>query len=193
MSQPGAFGDEAQAVLLNALDRLDARRTARDEVARAEAEILRDHLTGMFPDLPATVPAERIRMWLGHRPSMPDGRPCIGRARRTGDVVYAFGHGHVGLVGSARTGRLVAQLVGGAVEEMAVPLRAASFEEWWNRTTALAGPLSAILENLPEVKRVSLRERVRAAVAPYETVDGLELPGVSLLAAAVPDRRIVEA
>ena len=82
------------------------------------AEILRDHLTGMFPDLPATVPAERIRMWLGHRPSMPDGRPCIGRARRTGDVVYAFGHGHVGLVGSARTGRLVAQLVGGEAPEI---------------------------------------------------------------------------
>ncbi len=39
VSQPGAFGDEAQAVLLNALDRLEARRTARDEVARAEAEI----------------------------------------------------------------------------------------------------------------------------------------------------------
>lgn len=82
------------------------------------AEILRDHLTSMFPDLPEAVPAERVRMWLGHRPSMPDGRPCIGRARRTDDVVYAFGHGHVGLVGSARTGRLVAQLVGGETPEI---------------------------------------------------------------------------
>jgi D-amino-acid dehydrogenase len=42
---------------------------------------------------------------------MPDGRPCIGYARATKDVVYAFGHGHVGLVGSARTGRLVTQLL----------------------------------------------------------------------------------
>ena len=84
------------------------------------AEILRDHLTSMFPDLPETVAPERIRMWLGHRPSMPDGRPCIGRARRTADVVYAFGHGHVGLVGSARTGRLVAQLVGGEQPEIAL-------------------------------------------------------------------------
>ena len=50
-------------------------------------------------------------VWRGHRPSMPDGRPCIGTARATGDVIYAFGHGHVGLVGSARTGRLVAQLL----------------------------------------------------------------------------------
>jgi D-amino-acid dehydrogenase len=82
------------------------------------AEILRDHLLTMFPDLGGSVSADRLRVWLGHRPSMPDGRPCIGPARATADVVYAFGHGHVGLVGSARTGRLVAQLVGGAEPEI---------------------------------------------------------------------------
>lgn len=82
------------------------------------ADILRDHLLGMFPGLPKTVPPERIKVWMGHRPSMPDGRPCIGTARATGDVVYAFGHGHIGLVSSARTGRLVAQLVGGRAPEI---------------------------------------------------------------------------
>ena len=50
--------------------------------------------------------------------SMPDGRPCIGHSRATRDVVYAFGHGHVGLVGSARTGRLVAQLLSGKPPEI---------------------------------------------------------------------------
>ena len=55
----------------------------------------------------------RIKTWFGHRPSMPDGRPCIGYSRASRDIVYAFGHGHVGLVGSARTGRLVAQLLSG--------------------------------------------------------------------------------
>ncbi len=83
------------------------------------ADILRTHLLGLFPDLPASVPADRVRVWLGNRPSMPDGRPCIGRSRATPDVIYAFGHGHVGLVGSARTGRLVAQLVGGEPTEIA--------------------------------------------------------------------------
>ncbi|GJE16233.1 NAD(P)/FAD-dependent oxidoreductase [Methylobacterium marchantiae] len=82
------------------------------------AEILRDHLISMFPGLPDPLPADRLKVWLGHRPSMPDGRPCIGPARRTPDVVYAFGHGHVGLVGSARTGRLVAQLVSGETPEI---------------------------------------------------------------------------
>jgi D-amino-acid dehydrogenase len=75
------------------------------------ADILRDHLVSMFPKLAGTVADGGPRVWLGHRPSMPDGRPCIGPARKTDDVIYAFGHGHVGLVGSARTGRLVAQLV----------------------------------------------------------------------------------
>jgi len=82
------------------------------------AEILRNNLLGMFPKLPRDIPASRIKMWMGHRPSMPDGRPCIGHARASPDIVYAFGHGHVGLVGSARTGRLVAQLVSGKPPEI---------------------------------------------------------------------------
>jgi D-amino-acid dehydrogenase len=84
------------------------------------AEILRDHLIGMFPKLPKDLPAARIRSWFGHRPSMPDGRPCIGYSPASRDVVYAFGHGHVGLVGSARTGRVVAQLVAGRAPEIPV-------------------------------------------------------------------------
>jgi D-amino-acid dehydrogenase len=84
------------------------------------AEILRDNLFSMFPKLPKNIPASRIKTWFGHRPSMPDGRPCIGYARATRDVVYAFGHGHVGLVGSARTGRLVAQLLSGKEPEIPI-------------------------------------------------------------------------
>ncbi len=82
------------------------------------AEILRDHLFGMFPKLAKDIPQSRIKTWFGHRPSMPDGRPCIGYARASKDIVYAFGHGHVGLVGSARTGRLVAQLLSGREPEI---------------------------------------------------------------------------
>lgn len=82
------------------------------------AEILRDHLLRLFPKLPRDIPPSRIRSWFGHRPSMPDGRPCIGPSRVSRDIIYAFGHGHVGLVGSARTGRLVAQLLGGKTPEI---------------------------------------------------------------------------
>lgn len=84
------------------------------------AEILHDHLLGMFPKLPRDLPPAAIRSWFGHRPSMPDGRPCLGYSRASRDVVYAFGHGHVGLVSSARTGRVVAQLIGGRETEIPV-------------------------------------------------------------------------
>lgn len=84
----------------------------------ARANILRNSLLSMFPKLPKDIPDSQIKTWFGHRPSMPDGKPCIGRARATPDVIYAFGHGHVGLVGSARTGRLVAQLLSGRPPEI---------------------------------------------------------------------------
>ena len=52
--------------------------------------------------------------WMGHRPSLPDSLPVIGRAHATSQVIYAFGHGHLGLTQSAGTARLVADLVAGA-------------------------------------------------------------------------------
>jgi D-amino-acid dehydrogenase len=67
----------------------------------------------LFPALQASYPEARLSRWMGFRPSMPDSLPVIGPARRSKDVVYAFGHGHVGLAAAARTGKLVAELVAG--------------------------------------------------------------------------------
>lgn len=67
----------------------------------------------LFPALKADYEEERLSLWMGFRPSMPDSLPVIGHARRTRDVVYAFGHGHVGLAAGARTGALVADLLAG--------------------------------------------------------------------------------
>ena len=71
-----------------------------------------------------------------------------------------------------------------AVEEMSVPLRAASFEEWWKRTAALAGPLAAILPSLPAPARDAIEARLTSATKPYRTQPGLAFPGVSLIAVA---------
>jgi len=66
-----------------------------------------------------------------------------------------------------------------AIEEVEVPLRAGSFGEWWMRTTALAGPLAQLLKQLPEAEiRARARDRVHAYLGP----DGVELPGMSLVA-----------
>jgi SAM-dependent methyltransferase len=71
-----------------------------------------------------------------------------------------------------------------SVAELSVPLHAGSFDEWWLRTCALAGPLATMLAALPEDAATALRARAREAIAPYETSDGLEFPGVTLLASA---------
>jgi D-amino-acid dehydrogenase len=51
--------------------------------------------------------------WMGFRPSLPDSLPAIGPATADDRVVYAFGHGHLGLTQAAATARLVADIVAG--------------------------------------------------------------------------------
>jgi D-amino-acid dehydrogenase len=51
------------------------------------------------------------KQWMGFRPSLPDSLPVIGAAPRAACVVYAFGHGHLGLTQSAGTARLVSDIV----------------------------------------------------------------------------------
>ena len=41
------------------------------------AEILRDHLIGMFPKLPKDIPAARIKTWFGHRARLARRRLCF--------------------------------------------------------------------------------------------------------------------
>jgi SAM-dependent methyltransferase len=77
-----------------------------------------------------------------------------------------------------------AGLAGVQISELPTPLRAGSFEEWWARTSALAGPLAKILAALPEGAAQALRERLRDAVRPYTTPSGVEIPGVTLIASA---------
>jgi SAM-dependent methyltransferase len=84
------------------------------------------------------------------------------------------------LAAALRAGGLSEVVVG----ELATPLRVVSFEEWWSRTRGLAGPLTSVLEQLPAPALQALENRLREAMAPYLTVDGLEIPGVTLIATA---------
>lgn len=52
-----------------------------------------------------------VERWMGHRPSLPDSLPVIGRATRASNAFFAFGHGHVGLTAAAPTGEIIADLV----------------------------------------------------------------------------------
>ena len=68
------------------------------------------------------------------------------------------------------------------VSELPVPLSAPSFDEWWTARVALAGPLTQILAALPDDTVQAIRDRACDAVGPYESTQGLEFPGVALLA-----------
>ncbi len=47
--------------------------------------------------------------WMGHRPCLPDSLPVIGPVAKWPGLWCAFGHGHLGLTGSAPTGALLAK------------------------------------------------------------------------------------
>jgi D-amino-acid dehydrogenase len=68
------------------------------------------------------------RQWMGFRPSLPDSLPVIGPSRASPRIVYAFGHGHLGLTQSAGTGRLVRELICGETPSIDLtPFRASRF------------------------------------------------------------------
>lgn len=77
------------------------------------ARILLEQGRKMLPGLAADHPEDRLSVWMGHRPSLPDSLPVLGPSSATPDVIYAFGHGHVGMTAAPMTGRLVADLVTG--------------------------------------------------------------------------------
>lgn len=58
--------------------------------------------------------------WAGARPTLPDYLPALGRSRAASNLVYAFGHQHLGVTLAAITGELVAALARGSTP--AVPL-----------------------------------------------------------------------
>jgi D-amino-acid dehydrogenase len=71
------------------------------------AEVLLSHAKRWFPGLETG----GMTRWMGFRPSMPDSLPVIGRSPRFSNAVFAFGHGHCGMMMSARTGEIVAALL----------------------------------------------------------------------------------
>jgi hypothetical protein len=68
------------------------------------------------------------------------------------------------------------------VTELTMTVLEPSFEAWWERRAALAGPLARALVSLSTDDVHALRARAREAVAAYATPGGLELPAVTLVA-----------
>lgn len=74
----------------------------------ARAALLYDDLAAVFPDAQV---AKADGFWMGHRPCLPDSVPVIGPAQRVRGLWFAFGHGHLGLTGSAPTAEMLAPAI----------------------------------------------------------------------------------
>jgi hypothetical protein len=86
-------------------------------------------------------------------------------------------------------GRFAAVLSEGGLQQVAVesfetPYTTDSLDEWWSRTTALAGPLAKLLAVQPPEAIDAIRERAAKTLAQFEASGGLEIPGVALIASA---------
>jgi D-amino-acid dehydrogenase len=60
------------------------------------------------------IKVENGSRWMGHRPCTPDSLPVLGRSPRHGNVFFAFGHGHQGLLAASKTGQVIAEAVSGS-------------------------------------------------------------------------------
>ncbi|MBD9388076.1 FAD-binding oxidoreductase [Agrobacterium sp. AGB01] len=93
---------------------------------KSRADILLGHAKRAYPALTKAFDEKRIDWWMGHRPSTPDGLPVIGPSSATSDIIYAFGHGHVGLATGPASGRIVADLISGRPTSQHIAAFAAS-------------------------------------------------------------------
>lgn len=81
------------------------------------ADVLLNKAARFLPELKITGGEQ----WMGFRPSMPDSLPVIDYATQSKRVIYAFGHGHLGLTQSAGTAELVSDLL--AERQISISMR----------------------------------------------------------------------
>ena len=69
-----------------------------------------------------------------------------------------------------------------SVVEVEVPYSAGSSDEWWERARPLPGRLRKSSPHYPSPRRRRSANALASAAGPYETPEGLVLPGVALVA-----------
>lgn len=90
----------------------------------ARAQVLYGHAKEILPG----VDNVEAKSWMGHRPSLPDSLPVIGRSPKHYQVLFAFGHQHLGLTQAAVTADLISEAVLGQPHQVDItPFRVDRF------------------------------------------------------------------
>jgi D-hydroxyproline dehydrogenase len=75
-------------------------------ISQHRVDYLERSASSIFPDLGLP-----NRTWLGFRPSIPDSLPVISESSKGNDIIYAFGHGHIGLTLAPITAEIVESII----------------------------------------------------------------------------------
>ena len=68
---------------------------------------LKNNIKKVFPDLTW----ESETRWMGHRPTLTDSLPMIGRLKESPNIICAFGGQHVGLTMAPKIGKIIADII----------------------------------------------------------------------------------
>lgn len=84
------------------------------------------------------LPSSSTRMrWSGARPTLPDYLPAIGRSPTASNLIYAFGHQHLGVTLAAATGEIIAAIARDGTPD--VPIAPFDIRRFNQRTSQNAG------------------------------------------------------
>ncbi len=122
----------------NTPTRAGLRIAGQVEIATVDAppnwrrsDLLLEQAVATYPSVRADLKDRAVSRWMGHRPSTPDGLPVIGLSSSSGDIVYAFGHGHIGLASAPMTANVVADILAGRDPSVSLaPFAPGRFSGW---------------------------------------------------------------
>lgn len=116
--------DEARKVVISRLgNRL--RAAGKAEIAGYDLELDQARARSVFGAVESLMPQIAsleggAEYWTGLRPMTPDGSPIVGRSKAYPNLYFNTGHGSLGWTMGAGSARLLADLIGGKVPEMAL-------------------------------------------------------------------------
>jgi D-amino-acid dehydrogenase len=99
------------------------RMTALSELGGLEIPANYGNIRKLLPHAKRMLPAmdtQEESVWMGFRPSLPDSLPVLGFSGKSKNIIYAFGHQHLGITLAAISARIVADLF--ANREPSVPI-----------------------------------------------------------------------
>ena len=93
--------------------------------SEAPFRIVQTRIRELYPNLTW----EGEERWLGHRPPTIDSVPFIGPSPKAPQIHFAFGAQHIGLTTGPKTGRLIADMIGGRTPNIDMtPFRVGRFD-----------------------------------------------------------------